>query len=361
MAKRLLLWCVLFLGVVMFPLSALACTVCVDLPERTLADRLLEDRIVVLARPAADNPFRFEVIETIAGDAGNLEELPEIPFLVDAATRRKFTIDDKLTVAMSYGTADDGLLGARGTGAWHRLMTLTPERRQFVDDVLARAEEWSGNGRPNPDRFAFFARHHTHPDRPIQVAALAEIERAPYAFLRSLEETLPPGELRRRLRDINEIPFESLYVLLLGLSDRPEADAYVNDRFDQAMRGGRIRSADWIVAGIEVGGQDALMRVAQRLLEKGALGETDRRELVTALSVTGTARPELRGILLPVFHEAARRHPERLADIAYTLYRWKDWTLAPYFEQLLEDEKKYDQVTRSILQLLVTAARSEAG
>lgn len=359
--KRLLQCWILFLGILMFPLATHACTVCVELPERTLADRLLQDRIVVLTRPSSDNPFRYDVIETIAGDARNLTELPEIPFLVDAATRRRFQSDDTLTVAMSFGTTDDGLLKARGWGAWHRLMVLTPERRQFVDEILARRDSWSRNGRRNPDRFAFFAAHHTHPDRAIQIAALAEIERAPYAFLRSLRETLPPAELRRRLLDVNEIPFESLYVLLLGLSDLPQADAYVSQRFDQAMGHKRISSADWIVAGIEVGGRNALKRVSQKLLDKGALAQDERRELVSALSVTGTARPALRAEISPVLQDVAKRHPERLADIAYTLYLWEDWTLVPFFEQLLEDRQRLDQATRSILQLHVTSAHSKAG
>ena len=360
LAMRLLQCCILLLGLILVPVSGLACTVCVDLPERTLADRLLNDRIVVIAQPAPDNPFSFTIVETIAGDAQALAELPAIPFLVDAATRRQFKIDNTLTVLMTFGSTEGSLLRSSGIGTWHRLMTMTPQRRQFVDTILKNADAWRRNSTRNEARFAFFAAHHTDPDRAIQVAALTELARVPYAFLRSLRDTLPPQELRRRLSDINEIPFEALYVKLLGISNRQEADAYVSLNFDRAMQRGSSMKTAWILAGIEVGGAGALDRVSQQLL-RGALSEADRRELLTALSVTGTARPQLREVIAPVLHEAVQLHPERRADIAYTLYQWQDWTLAPYFEQLLVEEPKLDQVTRSILQLLITSARAEAG
>ena len=47
-----------------------ACQICIPLPERTLADRLLASDAVVLAREDAARPFHYEPVETLFGEPG---------------------------------------------------------------------------------------------------------------------------------------------------------------------------------------------------------------------------------------------------------------------------------------------------
>ena len=51
--------------------AAGACQICIPLPERTLADRLLDSDAVVLAREDASRPFHYQAVETLFGEPGD--------------------------------------------------------------------------------------------------------------------------------------------------------------------------------------------------------------------------------------------------------------------------------------------------
>ena len=353
--------CALAMVMWILPIPANACLVCIILPERTLADRVLGDRFVVLARPASDNPFRFEVVKIIRGNSQALAELPQIPLLVDSTTRRRLRADESLSVLMTYGPSGTGSQLLKTRQAWHRLMTVTSPRQKFLEAMLAENKDWEWGMTRDPDRFSFFAERHTHPDPEIQRAALSELERAPYSLIRTVKGTLPAKELLRRLNDKNEIPFAALYALLLSRSDHPRAKDYIRSAFVGALgQSSRLRGA-WIVAGIEVGGREALERALANLSQVKAGSSAKRLEIIKALTVTGNAQPMYRDAISLIFHESIQRYPDNLEQIASTLYEWRVWTLNWYFERLLSEDPALADSTRYILQMLVNAAQSDTG
>jgi hypothetical protein len=165
--------------------QAAACLVCIALPERTIADRMIDAGTLVLAREDPGRPFAFAPTATLKGAA---EGLP-IPFLVDSATRRRLAADPGAAV-----------LFARDAEGWTRLADADAEVVEMTRAILAAATEWDAED-DHAARFAFFADRHDHSNPTIRELALAEISRSPYALIRGMTPRLTRAEIVRVLRD----------------------------------------------------------------------------------------------------------------------------------------------------------------
>lgn len=186
---------------------SLACPVCIDLPEKTLADRLLEAETVVVAREDPDRPFRFLPIRTLVGAT----EGRDIPFLLDSATRRRLE-----------SAPDDGVLMMRSHGGdWSRGPLADEDLRRVAPLIL----ELRGAGETRDDaRFAFFDELLHHPNPQLRRAAVDELSRVRYGLIRSLKRPVDGASARRALADRTAVPWAPFYILMLGLSD-DEQDA----------------------------------------------------------------------------------------------------------------------------------------
>ena len=108
-----------------------ACVVCVPLPERTLADHVVEAAAVALARHDPDDPFRYAVTEYLKGDAAGAPG--EIPFLVDSTTRRRMAADAEVFTILSRELPEsEWALHATGGAA-----TVS-----VIREIAARSEAW---------------------------------------------------------------------------------------------------------------------------------------------------------------------------------------------------------------------------
>ena len=93
------------LALLAFAAPALACPVCLEKPEATLAERLLRADAVVLAREDPGRPYHFSPVATLHGVAG----AAPIPLLLDSATRR-----------LLAARPEDGVLFLRNDEGWSR-------------------------------------------------------------------------------------------------------------------------------------------------------------------------------------------------------------------------------------------------
>ncbi len=98
-----------------------ACAVRVEIPETSLADRLLSADAIVLAGLGPDNPFMFVPKEILKGTTQDLARLPEIPFLVDSTTRAAFQADPQKAVLLTYGATDKDAAGYSLSRKWRRV------------------------------------------------------------------------------------------------------------------------------------------------------------------------------------------------------------------------------------------------
>ncbi|MCR9087349.1 MAG: hypothetical protein NXH97_11445 [Rhodobacteraceae bacterium] len=349
-------WAVAF-ALMLAPGLAHACPVCIDVPERTVADHALEDWIVVLARGDSGNPFRFAPVEILRGTQHDIADAPEIPFLVDAATRRAMARNPDLSVLLTYGPPADYTGRTPGSGLWYRHVTINPDRRAVLENVLNDGALWDWGMTTDQARFDFFAARITDPDPVVQRMALTEISRAPYAMIRKIDRAPATDELLQRLTRVTAIPLTPITILLLGLDDSPTAEAAVRRGFDRALAGAGTSIGAWIVAGIERGGAAALAQATARLRDAPEMSFENRRDILAALTVTGTARPDLRPAIASALVETVERHPDHAGDLAYSFYTWKDWSILPLYSAMLEGELDHD--TRYILGIVVATGRAE--
>ena len=61
----------LLLGLILLVRTAHACQVCIPMPVKTLADRLLEADALVLAREDPQRPFHYATVEVLKGEPGD--------------------------------------------------------------------------------------------------------------------------------------------------------------------------------------------------------------------------------------------------------------------------------------------------
>lgn len=328
------------------PAPALACTVCIAPPEKTVVDHLVAAGDIVLAREDPVRPFHFAPVETLRGSAGGAP----IPFLVDTALRRRLAADPNLAVLFSRTS---------GTDAWQRLVVVGPALRPIVEDVLQRGGDWL---RPSgaAERFGTFAAVHDHPDETVRALALAELDRTPWQFLRTLRPRLPRTELRAGLYTLAELPWVSVRLRLLALSPEPADIALLRDRIE-AVSAARasLHLAPLALALVEVDGESAIGRLLA-LYGPGAMRTREERAAVTAALATHGVEgdPSLRAPVLAALGAMLDADPALGPAIAHAFAAMKVWSHADRFFELLMRDAFSSPQDRFVVAAYVATAKA---
>ncbi len=288
--------------------QTLACAFHTDLPEKSVADWLVDGIEVVLARPDPENPYAFRITEVIHS-AGTP---PEVNLLVNSELRRKLMAHPE----------DEVLLANDGYG-WTILSYVDPVFRPIMREVLARAPGW--NGVYGAERLEIFAALQDSADVDLRQLALTEIDKAPYALLRGL--WLPQA-----------YGYQPIRVLLLGLTGSEAAR--------DEVRGFLLRVADWewannlgayATAAIELDGIDGV-----RLLESGFLANpaqplANLEQVIEAMAIQhGVAPPEVRAEIAATLQRFVHARPQGAAPIARQFMTREDWSQGPLLAGLME-------------------------
>ena len=327
---RFLPGAVLALGLIMAG-PALACLVCIPLPERTLADRVVEDAVLALARPESGDPFTYtaqEYLRDASVDApGDLAR--PIPFLVDSAARRRIEADPGVFALVSRATP--------GTD-WELLGVMSPEMVVLVRDIVERSQTWADHA-ASADRFAYL--------RPAMPAPIRRSERWPSprspafpdARIRTLAPQLTRAEIVRVLRDPTMFEWAPIHILILGLSTADEDRAFVRSAFDAAARSPSATSLGaWATAYLEGDGAAALDRIEADFIDDPDRPKDQMAEILRALSTfAAVSEPALRDRITGLFGMLATRRPDLAADAAQELANVGDWSFAGLFEALLAE------------------------
>ncbi|MBO9445739.1 hypothetical protein [Ruegeria sp. R14_0] len=315
------------------PRAAFACGVCVELPEYSLADRILSARVLVLAAPSPENPFRFVPVSTLKGTSEQIEALPKIPFLVDSVTRSAFRADPNRAVLMIYGSGYRDKAGRGGSSSWTKAFLMTSQRAQFLDALRVMGKDWSDK----KARVAFFSPYLTHEDRLLRNAALIELHRAPYHFVAHLTDVVPPAQLLQEMRNPNRLAYAPAFIRLLGLQSDPQAKDRVRLRYQDALRSGTLNLYDWALAGIEVDRTVAVSRI-ESALARPDRSPDERRLLIRSLADGGTAHPELQPEILNVYKRQLEADNTLAIWIALAVKPWGTDVLTPAFEGLMASD-----------------------
>lgn len=319
------------------PGPALACGVCVSLPEYSLADRILSARVIVLAAPAPDNPFKFTHVSVLKGTPEQVAALPEIPFLVDSVTRSAFRADPDRTVLMVYGAGYRDKAGRSLSNEWSKGFLMTAERARFVETLRSQGEGWAIGATGGAARVDYFDDYLAHEDRLLRNAALIEIHRAPYTLVSHLSDALPTEQLLQEMRDPNRLAYAPAYIRLLGLRSDSRAKEFVSQRYQRVVRNGGLNLYDWGLAGIEVDGALAVTEIAKALEQPDRLAE-EKQVLVRVLADSGTAHPELQPQILNIYKRQLENGGAFAIWIARAVKAWNTTALNPAFEAVLTSE-----------------------
>ncbi|SFL47060.1 hypothetical protein [Shimia aestuarii] len=309
---------------------ALACGFHGYVPEETAVDRLLASDRVVLARPSAENPFRYEAQTILRGSVTTVD----IPHLVDSGTRR-----------MLRSNPDHAVLFARdgANGTWQRVAYLDPGFDAVMDAVLARLDEWRLGG--DWERYQFFANLLGHPHPAVAQLALGELDRAPYPVLVGLNLTPDADRLLQGINAPENRGSLPIRVLLLGLSDAKAARAFLRRQFQEGRAPRGVVAGAYGVALIESVGLDGVTRVASAL--QASRDPVLRESLMEALAMQAEAGEgplvdEIRarvGVLLA-------NDPDLALIVARHFGRRADWSQIDILDRLMSSGSIDDPETR---------------
>ncbi|WP_412554686.1 hypothetical protein [Shimia sp. MIT1388] len=184
-------------------------------PKPTLVERLINADQVVLARPSAATPFRFDVTKQMRGDAS----VGTLPFLVDSTTRRLMRLKPQANVLFARD-AD--------TEVWHRLATVDADFDPVMHDIWSALPDWQDNPAM---RATYFSKLLHHRDRRLRDLALRELDLAAYGTLRALDLEIDANALRSQLDVITEMDLRAIRILLMGFAEPSEdLSAFLKDR-----------------------------------------------------------------------------------------------------------------------------------
>ena len=338
---------VALLALWLLPGAAASHPIYVSLPKETVTDNLSKSPVVVLARLAPDNAFRFNPDVWLKGDSG--ADLPAIPNLVDSATRRQLLANDDEGVYFVHGPDDQG---------WRRVAYGDAEVREMVDTILNAAPQWE-LGRDDPARFAFFAERHDHPNATIRTFSLVEITQARYGLIRTLTPALNRSQIQKSLRDPMQAPLAPLYIVMLGLIDDAEAAAIIRKTVAQALDldfGGSLTA--WATALIEIDGSDAVEMLAETVLPPGRVARATAEAVLTALALHGTeGHVALRDRIAEILSKSAEIDAAYAASAVLTLVQWQDWRAIPTIRSHLSGSAPIDLRDRLVLASYLTSAQ----
>lgn len=260
----------LALSVALTATAARPCAFHTYAPQPTMIDRLLNSEHIVLARAAADNPFRYQAVRALSGNVDHVE----IPQLLDATTGRKLAENAEAYVLF----ARDGAYGP-----WERLAFVDSAMASVLGDVNARLPEWQLGD--YADRFSFFASVVDHPDARIHQLALQELDQASYPVLRNLDLDPDVARISRNLQLVSEADLRPIRILLLGLSGASDIAPYLAAGVQASVRSSGTSLGPFATAYVEAAGPSAAFDLINRYLTDASLPTDSRESIVEALAI----------------------------------------------------------------------------
>lgn len=258
-----------FLAVPLAAAAAWACAFHNYIPQITLVDRLLESDQIVIARPASDDPLRYEALAAFRGSLKGVE----IPQPVDPESLRRSTADPEAFVLFTRKRYD----------RWQKLATADGTFAPVLLDILKRLPGWVEN--PQTGRARHFASLIGHEDIRAHRLALRELDRVDYATLRRLSLNIEDSEIVARMARLGDPTLQPIQILLLGLSRSPETRSLMVEGIEANLATAAPVLGAYAIALVEIDGPAAVLEVSQTWLKDSALPADSRRLLIEALSI----------------------------------------------------------------------------
>jgi hypothetical protein len=324
--------------------TANACQVCIPMPVKTLADRLLEADALVLAREDPERPFHYVMVEVLKGETDNTP----IDAFLPSTDRR---------ILARYPQRHMLLARARADGNWSALGITEPEYERFVRRIIGHAGTWKAMERNNPQRLAEFAPLLGHDDIRLHETAYLEIARAPYTEIRRIANEVPIETVRDMLDEPRYLEWRSLAILMLAESKTPADRARIRAIFDDKQRlGSTLSLAAWATAYLAIEGEKGLERIRRWYLTQPDRSREELKEIVKALSVYATAEAPFREPVAAAYRTLLEVHPSMAPDVTHDLIAWRRWDFAERISEIRKTIRKQDPLGAYALDIYLRMA-----
>ena len=315
--------CLAVLAAGAFRGSALACSFHMYKPERTAVDWLIDGRKLALARPDPLNQFAYKIIRVIRADGDGV--VGPLPFLVSSQSRRQLAAnpDD----AVLFATGDDG--------PWKMVAYVDPEFHRIMTAVLESADRWRSGY--HPARFEMFAALQDHTDPAIRDLAIRELDKAPYALLRRIDLRMSEDALLADLWTPSGYPYQSIRVLLLGLTRSDKARSQIRGFIERVANWDEARNLGaFATALVEIDGRDGIVRLEDTILADRLQPLGKIEQVVEALAIhNGLGSPDTSSAISAALGRVVTLRPEPAALVARQFAARSDWSQAPSLQPLV--------------------------
>jgi len=333
----------------LFAQAAHACQVCIPMPVKTLADRLLEADALVMAREDPERPFHYVAVETLKGDPG---EAPIDAFLPSAERR----------VLAQFPQRHMLLARTKPDGGWSALGIADGHYERVVRRVLEHADTWRPGETANRQRLAEFVPLLGHADSRLHETAYLEIARAPYSEIRRIAAEVPIAKVRGMLDEPRYLEWRSLAILMLAQSGRAVDRERIRTTFaDKQRLGSTFNLAAWATAYLAIEGASGLERIQRWYLTRPDRSREELQEIVKALSVVAGAEAPMREPVAAAYRKLLEVHPSLASDVSHDLIAWRRWDFVEQIQGIREGMAKQDPLGAYAIGLyLRSAARAAA-
>jgi hypothetical protein len=324
---------------------AQACVLCLPYPQVTNADQLIGSSTAVFARENPARPFSYVVLETLKGRYDG----SAIPLFLDSMTARALQLYPALRVILVQSSTG---------GDWKALGMAGHEHQS----VMRQVAQWDKGSKTPAERAVFFARYLRHEDRRLAELAFLEVARAPYATLRDLKTSVARDDIYRIVNDFFHVEWHGLYILMLGMSDRPDDIAFVRRKLETAAEYGLTTNlAAYATALIEMTGADGVAQLTEEYFVEPGQSNAELIEIVKALSVQGTGGAlELRAAIVDAYGRLLVNHPELAGYVANDLSDWEVARFAPRLREILNAGVGLDEASHFAIAVYLSTAEGRS-
>jgi len=329
-----------------------ACVICIPYPERTLADRLLENSDIAFIREVADSPYLFVPVEILRG----LPSSEPIKIFCDSSTRRKLlVIPDSVLVVARAGATD----------TWQRVTFADTAYQSFIRDIVLNSNDWQGDLKIQ-NRVNYFSKLLTSEHPYIQEQAYLEVGRAPYQMIKQVAGEIPKAQIYAFLENLRFIEWHNLYILFLGQSTDPKDQAYIRNQVESAVRFGTTTNlASWVTAFIETHPNSGIEEVESwYFAESNHTGE-ELEQVMASMSVLGSQQNSddwwvspLREEIVRSYGALLKNYPELAGNVARDLSIWQVNAHTDQLSAIQEDKTLLDPSSTYLVDYYLSMAKN---
>lgn len=324
---------------------AMACAFDMIKPERTLIDWIVDTDSLVLARPAANNPFTFAVVDVLTGAAVS----GPIPHLVDSTTRRKLALHP-----------DDAVLFARTlTGEWRRVAYIDDTFRDVLQTALDHRNTW--RAAIPQSRIDFIDALQDMTDPRLRTIVIGELDKVPYAQLQAFDLRIPPEELIAKLWTKEGYPYQAIHALLIGLSGTEDARAVISGVIQRAKTG--VMPANlgaFAAAYIELEGAAAISALAADILHDPSQSLEKLEQIIMALSVHHALVEDVqKEAINAAIAKLVRDRPAAAEAVARQFTLRGNWSQSVVLNDLVRDRRLVSMDAYYTVALYLAEARAQ--